>query len=99
MVLLRAELGEVLRDLRMEQGLTLREISRASSVSLGYLSEIERGAKEASSELLTAICVGLDVPLSVVLSEVASRVAQTEALTAPVALRLPMAPDVSASAA
>ncbi len=99
MVLLRAELGEVLRDLRMEQGRTLREISRASSVSLGYLSEIERGAKEASSELLTAICVGLDVPLSVVLSEVASRVAETEALTAPVALRLPIAPDVSASAA
>lgn len=99
MTLLRAELGEVLRDLRMEQGRTLREISRASAVSLGYLSEIERGTKEASSELLLAICVGLEVPLSAVLSEVAQRVARVEAMSAPVALPLALAPDVSASAA
>ncbi len=98
MVLLRTELGEVLRDLRRARGRTLREVSAASSVSLGYLSEIERGTKEASSELLHAICAGLEVPLSGVLAEVALRVERVESLTAPVTL--PRRPDeVPASAA
>ena len=40
----------MLRELRTDQGRTLREVSAAANVSLGYLSEVERGAKEASSE-------------------------------------------------
>ena len=86
MVLLRRELGDVLREERQHQGRTLREVSSSASVSLGYLSEVERGEKEASSELLGSICGALGVPLSVVLREVSTRVAHTEAITAPVTL-------------
>ena len=97
--LLRRELGDVLRERRRAQGRTLREVSATASVSLGYLSEVERGEKEASSELLASICGALNLPLSEVLSSVSERVAETEALTAPVALPLPAASVVSASAA
>ena len=64
MVLLRHLLGDVLRRLRLRQGRTLREASAAARVSLGYLSAVERGQKEASSELLAAICAALATPLS-----------------------------------
>ncbi|MFP5345910.1 MAG: helix-turn-helix domain-containing protein [Actinomycetes bacterium] len=83
MVLLRREIGDVLRDARNRQGRTLREVSAAARVSLGYLSEVERGQKEASSELLGSICGALDVPLSSVLREVSDRVAVAEGLTVP----------------
>src|SRR5689334_15231513 len=66
--LLREVIGDVLRRARVEQGRTLREVSDSARVSLGYLSEVERGRKEASSVLLSAICGALDVPLSRVLS-------------------------------
>ena len=56
-VLLRREIGEVLRAVRQHQGRTLREVSAEARVSLGYLSEVERGQKEASSELLGSIYV------------------------------------------
>ena len=62
-------IGDVLRQARTEQGRTLREVSDDARVSLGYLSEVERGRKEASSELLSAICGALDVPLSRVLTD------------------------------
>lgn len=62
-VLLREALGAELRQARTEQRRTLREISTAARVSLGYLSEVERGQKEASSELLAAICDALDIEL------------------------------------
>lgn len=78
MILLRRTLGEVLRRHRLRQGLTLRELSARARVSLGYLSEIERGQKEASSELLTSICQALDVPLSSVLMAVSDEVALAE---------------------
>ncbi len=99
MILLRKELGDVLRDQRQSQGRTLREVSAAASVSLGYLSEVERGEKEASSELLGSICTALGVPLSEVLGQVSERVAETEAVSAPVALPVPVASLVRASAA
>ena len=99
MILLRRELGDVLREQRQSQGRTLREVSAAAAVSLGYLSEVERGEKEASSELLASICGALNLPLSEMLSTVSERVAETEALSAPVALPLPAAQVVSASAA
>ena len=73
-VLLRQEIGDVLRDARRRQGRTLREVSSVARVSLGYLSEVERGQKEASTELLASICGALDVPLSSVLHEVSRRV-------------------------
>ena len=67
-VLFRRELGDVLRDYRQRQGRTLREVSSDARVSLGYLSEVERGQKEASSELLQSICRALNVPMSHVLA-------------------------------
>ena len=82
MVLFRRLLGDVLRDKRTQRGLTLREVSAEARVSLGYISEIERGQKEASSELLAALCAALDVPLSEILSEVSDAVALEEAALA-----------------
>lgn len=70
-VLLREAIGDRLRRTRTEQHRTLREVSRTAKVSLGYLSEVERGRKEASSELLAAICDALDLPLSDLLQDVA----------------------------
>ena len=67
--LLREVIGDVLRQARISQGRTLREVSDDARVSLGYLSEVERGRKEASSELLSAICGALEVPLSRVLTD------------------------------
>jgi transcriptional regulator with XRE-family HTH domain len=79
MVLVRRLIGDVLRRRRVEQGRTLREVSTAARVSLGYLSEVERGRKEASSELLAAICQALDLPLSEVLREVSEEMSRVEA--------------------
>ncbi|CAA0098159.1 Transcriptional regulator ClgR [Mycolicibacterium vanbaalenii] len=76
--LLREVIGDVLRRSRVEQGRTLREVSDSARVSLGYLSEVERGRKEASSELISAICGALDVPLSRVLSEAGDELALEE---------------------
>lgn len=81
MVLVRRLLGDVLRRQRQSQGRTLREVSASARVSLGYLSEVERGQKEASSELLAAICAALDVPLSTVLREVSEELATAELAT------------------
>lgn len=74
-VLLREVIGDVLRRTRTSQGRTLREVSNSARVSLGYLSEVERGRKEASSELLSAICTALDVPLSRVLVDAGAEMA------------------------
>jgi transcriptional regulator with XRE-family HTH domain len=82
MVLFRRLLGDVLRAQRMRRGMTLREVSAEARVSLGYISEIERGQKEASSELLASLCTALDLPLSTVLREVSDAVAVEEAATA-----------------
>ena len=73
-VLMREALGEALRELRTAEKLTLREVSAQARVSLGYLSEIERGQKEASSELLNAICGALGVPLSSLLRLVSDHI-------------------------
>jgi transcriptional regulator with XRE-family HTH domain len=84
MVLLRHLLGDALRRLRLRQGRTLREVSAAARVSLGYLSEVERGQKEASSELLAAICSALGAPLSQVFREVSDNFALAELQSEPV---------------
>src|SRR5437660_8197805 len=86
-MLLSDALGETLRDARNRQSRTLRDVSTAANVSLGYLSEIERGQKEASSELLAAICEALGARLSELLREVSSTVAtaeQVDGILAPV---------------
>ncbi|MFU8871291.1 helix-turn-helix domain-containing protein [Micromonospora sp. SL4-19] len=80
MVLLRRVIGDALRARRQGQHRTLREVSSAANVSLGYLSEIERGQKEPSSELLAAICDALGARLSELLREVSDTVALAEQL-------------------
>ena len=81
--LLREVIGDVLRRARIEQGRTLREVSDDARVSLGYLSEVERGRKEASSELLSAICGALEVPLSRVLTDAGDELASPGAAPRP----------------
>jgi XRE family transcriptional regulator, stress-response regulator len=93
MVLLRQLLGDVLRRLRIRQGRTLREVSASARVSLGYLSEVERGRKEASSELLAAICAALDTPLSQVFREVSDNFAFAELQSEPI-LGVPREPGL-----
>jgi len=80
-VLMRELLGTTLREFRMAAAMTLREVSSVARVSLGYLSEVERGQKEASSELLNAICGALDVSLADVLRRVSDKVDALEKVT------------------
>jgi transcriptional regulator with XRE-family HTH domain len=98
LILLRSLVGDVLRSRRQTQGRTLREVSGSARVSLGYLSEVERGQKEASSELLAAICDALGVRMSEMLREVSESLARAEA--GPATNVLPLepiaAPDVAA---
>lgn len=85
MIVLREMIGRELRRRRQDQGRTLRDVSSTAQVSLGYLSEVERGQKEASSELLAAICGALSAPISEVLVAVGHHAAEQE-------LRLPARP-------
>lgn len=80
MVLVRQEIGEVLRDVRLQKGRTLRQVAGRASVALGYLSEVERGQKEASSEILASVADALDTPISVIMREVGDRLAVIEGL-------------------
>ncbi len=98
MVVFRRLLGDVLRARRLEQGLTLRELSSEARVSLGYISEIERGHKEASSELLASLCSALDMQLSEVLSATSAAAAVEEAATAPTPLVRKTASAVASAA-
>ena len=80
MVLVRQELGDVLRDFRLQKGRTLRQVAGKASVALGYLSEVERGQKEASSEILASVADALETPISVIMREVGDRMAVIEGL-------------------
>ena len=82
MPVLREVVGHTLRGLRLRQSRTLREVSASARVSLGYLSEVERGQKEPSSELLAAICGALDVELSELFHEVSTELRREEKLVA-----------------
>ncbi len=99
MVLLRQLLGDALRHARLRQERTLREVSASARVSLGYLSEVERGQKEASSELLSAICDALDVRLSDVLREVSDSFDLAELASRPVERTIVSVRDPRVSAA
>lgn len=81
MALVRQELGDVLRDFRQQKGRTLRQIASRASVALGYLSEVERGQKEASSEILASVAEALEVPVSVIMRQVSDRLAQLEGVS------------------
>lgn len=81
MSLLRTHLGQSLRRARMDQARTLREVARSARVSLGYLSEVERGQKEASSELLAAICLALGLELSSLIRAALLTIVEEEAAT------------------
>jgi transcriptional regulator with XRE-family HTH domain len=74
--LLRTMIGDVLRRNRTEQGRTLADVARAAKVSLPYLSEVERGRKEVSSEVLAAVCDALRIELADVLTEVGCNLAR-----------------------
>jgi transcriptional regulator with XRE-family HTH domain len=81
MILVRQEIGEVLRDVRLQKGRTLRQVAGRASVALGYLSEVERGQKEASSEILASVADALDTPISVIMREVGDRLAILEGVS------------------
>jgi DNA-binding Xre family transcriptional regulator len=99
-VVLRTLLGDALRETRLRQQRTLKEVSQAAKVSLGYLSEVERGQKEASSELLASICQALGVRLSDVLRRVSDDLAVLEPHPLPVPLPAPeLVPVATVSAA
>jgi transcriptional regulator with XRE-family HTH domain len=87
MVLVRQEIGDVLRDVRLQKGHTLRQVAGKASVALGYLSEVERGQKEASSEILASVAEALDTPISTIMREVGDRLAVLEGLA-------PVVPDM-----
>jgi len=80
MILVRQEIGDVLRDFRLQKGRTLRQVASKASVALGYLSEVERGQKEASSEILASVADALETPVSVIMREVGDRIAVLEGL-------------------
>ena len=81
MILLRSHIGSARRASRIAQGRTLRDVAKSARVSLGYLSEVERGQKEASSELLNSICNALQISLGEVLLIVSAQVRTHEAPT------------------
>lgn len=81
MVLVRQEIGDVLRDFRLQKGRTLRQVASKASVALGYLSEVERGQKEASSEILASVADALETPISVIMREVGDRLAIIEGIS------------------
>jgi transcriptional regulator with XRE-family HTH domain len=91
-VKLREAVGAALRRRRQTQGRTLREVAEAAGVSLTYLSEVERGRKEASSEVLEAVCSALDLVLAELLFEVAETLAVAEAAPVPAIGFLPAQP-------
>jgi transcriptional regulator with XRE-family HTH domain len=80
MILVRQEIGDVLRDFRLQRGSTLRQVASKASVALGYLSEVERGQKEASSEILASVADALETPISVIMREVGDRLAIVEGI-------------------
>jgi transcriptional regulator with XRE-family HTH domain len=96
--LLRTMLGDVLRRTRLEQGRTLADVAKAARVSMPYLSELERGRKEASSEVLAAICDALQIELSDLLADVGRDLVGTRDRRPAQVIRLGFASDRQLSA-
>jgi transcriptional regulator with XRE-family HTH domain len=91
-MLLRRLIGEVLRRTRLAQGRTLREVAATARVSMAYLSELERGRKEVSSELLAAICRALHLTLAELLDQIREELLRLEPEQVPVAPQVRMLP-------
>ena len=72
-MMLRVAVGDVVRELRTERGWTLRQLSAKSNVSIGYLSEVERGVKEMSSQVIQSVADGLGVQLAEIIVEAGFR--------------------------
>lgn len=88
--LLREALGATLKEFRSQSGFTLRELAQVASVSPGYLSELERGRKEVSSELLASVCHAMGVSVASVILEAASMMALDAAAAELAASMVPM---------
>jgi len=80
MILVRQEIGDVLRDFRLQKGRTLRQVASKASVALGDLNKVEREKKEASSQILASVADALDSPISVIMREVGDRLAVLEGI-------------------
>jgi len=72
--LLRTVYGEILRDERLDQDRTLDDVARAVGMSKQYLSEVERGRKEPSSEMLHSVCDALGLPIEHLLTRAVRRI-------------------------
>lgn len=92
--LLREAFGSVIREHRMGSGRTLRQVSREAQMALGYLSEVERGQKEASSEVIASLCKALDLPLVTLLVRVASMMQEYEKSSFPDTIPVDMVNDI-----
>ena len=80
----RQLVGDELRGIRHDRGETLTETAKRAGVSPQYLSEMERGLKEPSSEMLAAVAGALDTRLVELTSAVADRLrASAPAASAP----------------
>lgn len=77
----RVALGDVLKELRLDKGWTLRKLSLKADISVGYLSEAERGIKEMSSEILVSVSKALQVPLHQIIIEAGHRIQMSEVNT------------------
>ncbi len=86
-MLLRNVIGDELRRHRLTQGRTLRDVAKAAAVSLGYLSEIERGVKEPSSEMLAAICAALEITVGNLVMAAGAQLQAAERSAEVIALR------------
>jgi transcriptional regulator with XRE-family HTH domain len=75
---LATAIGESIRTARMEKGMTLRDLSAKSHISLGYLSEVERGTKDASSLVLECVVQGLSLPLYKIIDEASRKLRDSE---------------------
>lgn len=80
--LLRELIGGALRRRRLEHGRTLADVAGQAGVSMQHLSDVERGRKDASSEILAAICGALGVTAAELMSEAAQPAAQSAATPA-----------------
>jgi len=92
--LLREAFGSVIREHRVESGRTLREVSSDAQMALGYLSEVERGQKEPSSEVLASLCQAMNLPLVVLLSKVAAIMQEFEGPVIPDTIPDEMVEDI-----
>lgn len=70
--------GEVVREKRLAKGFTLRHLSGNGYLALGYLSEVERGQKCPSSEIIEAIANGLGEQTYDLIMETGMRMATSQ---------------------